>query len=138
MHLDDFSNGAHGTRAQLQRNSPGGAQPGNWETSPDACLGYSVTPPPHTARVSRPHHHPGDEIPQTGKYFNCKHPWLDSLRANPKSTVIQISLDTTRCLSVVRGGEFPQVVSTPLSLQLHLAPEDDLDELAVSQSSVTR
>lgn len=23
------------------------------------------------------------QIPETGKYFNCKHPWLDSLRGPP-------------------------------------------------------
>lgn len=26
---------------------------------------------------------PASQIPETGKYFNCKHPWLDSLRGPP-------------------------------------------------------
>lgn len=50
---------------------------------------------------------PASQIPETGKYFNCKHPWLDSLRG-PPVRLFHFLLTHLHCCMTENGSAWKQ------------------------------
>lgn len=63
------------------------------------------------------------QIPKTGKYFNCKHPWLDSLRGPPVRLFFFFHLLLlTHLLSCMTKNVFAWIQTTHADTHLHTLP----------------